>query len=199
MRNALRPARVLLLAALLAPIHLAAQTGRTAATAAPAKGIRWLSMEDAQAQAKKAPKPLFVDVYTSWCGPCKMLDARTFADPKLAEYVNKHFYPVKFNAESGEPVTFKGQKFTNPDFNPGMVGGRNGTHQLTMAIANVQGRIAYPTVVYLDSDLNVLAPVQGYMTPEQIEPILVYFGEGHYKSQEYQAFLNGFKSRWTAP
>ena len=50
--------------------------------------------------------------------------------------------------------------------------GRNGTHQLTYAIANVQGRIAYPTVVYIDSDLNVLAPVQGYLTPDQMEPIL---------------------------
>lgn len=162
-----------------------------------AKGIQWMSFEQAQAAAKKAPKPLFVDVYTSWCGPCKMLDARTFSDPRVAAYVNQHFYPVKFNAESGEPVTFKGQKFENPDFNPGMVQGRNGTHQLTYAIANVQGRIAYPTIVYLDSDLNVLAPVQGLMDPPQIEPVLTYFGEGHYKTQDYQAFLNGFKGKWS--
>lgn len=162
-----------------------------------AKGIHWMTFEQAQAAAKKAPKPLFVDVYTSWCGPCKMLDARTFGDPRVAAYVNQHFYPVKFNAESGEPVTFKGQKFENPDFNPGMVQGRNGTHQLTYAIANVQGRIAYPTIVYLDSDLNVLAPVQGLMDPPQIEPVLTYFGEGHYKTQDYQAFLNGFKGKWS--
>ena len=163
------------------------------------KLIKWLSLDAAQAAAKKAPKPLFVDVYTSWCGPCRMLDAKTFNDPKLADYVNKHYYPVKFNAESGDPVTFKGQKFENPEFNPAMVGNRNGTHQLTYAIANVQGRIAYPTVVYLDSDLNVLAPVQGLMDPQQMEPILVYFGEGAYKTQDYQAFLGSFKSRWTAP
>ncbi len=176
---------------------LSAQPPKTAA--APAKaGIQWMSFDEAQAAAKKSPKPLFVDVYTSWCGPCKMLDARTFSDPRVAEYVNSHFYPVKFNAESGEPVTFKGQKFENPDFNPGMQQGRNGTHQLTYAIANVQGRIAYPTIVYLDSDLNVLAPVQGLMDPPQIEPILHYFGEGHHKNQDYQTFLNGFKGKWAA-
>lgn len=191
--------RHLLLASLLLPIAVLAQTTAKPATESGAKGIKWLTIEEAQAQAKKAPRPLFVDVYTSWCGPCKMLDAKTFADPKLADYVNKHFYPVKFNAESGEAVTFKGQKYENPDFNPGMVAGRNGTHHLTYAIANVQGRIAYPTVVYLDSDLNVLAPVQGLMTPEQMEPILTYFGEGHYKTQEYQAFIGTFKSRWSTP
>jgi thioredoxin-related protein len=184
--------RKLLLASLLLPLHLLAQTPEPGGS----KLIKWMTIEEAQAAAKKAPKPLFIDVYTSWCGPCKMLDARTFGDARVADYVNKHYYPVKFNAESGDPVTFKGQAFTNPDFNPAMVGSRNGTHQLTYAIANVQGRIAYPTMVYMDSDLNVLAPVQGLMMPDQIEPVLNYFGEGHYKTKDYQTFLTGFKGQW---
>lgn len=189
---------LLLLALPLAPAH--AQAPSAKAAAAPAKsGIRWMTIEEAQAAAKKAPRPLFIDVYTTWCGPCRMLDARTFSDPRVAEYINSRYYPVKFNAESGEPVTFKGQTYTNPDFNPAMVGTRNGTHQLTFAIANVQGRIAYPTMVYMDSDLNVLAPVQGLMDPPQIEPVLHYFGEGHYKTQEYQAFISGFKPKWGTP
>jgi thioredoxin-related protein len=192
--------RSLLLTLLLAPTLLLAQAPPKPAPAAStgAKGIKWVTIEEAQALAKKAPKPLFVDVYTSWCGPCKMLDRNTFSDPRVADYVNKHFYAVKFNAESGDPVTFKGQKLVNPDFNPANTGGRNGTHQLTMTIANVQGRIAYPTVVYMDSDLNVLAPVQGYMTPDQIEPILTFFGEGHYKTKEYQAYMGTFKGQWGA-
>lgn len=197
MRTPLLPTVLLPLALLAGAAQ--AQTTKPPAAAPVKAGIQWMSIEQAQEAAKKAPKPLFVDVYTSWCGPCKMLDARTFSDPRVAEYVNKHYYPVKFNAESGDPVTFKGQRFENPDFNPAMVGGRNGTHHLTYAIANVQGRIAYPTIVYLDSDLNVLAPVQGLMDPPQIEPILHYFGEGHYKTQEYQAFLNGFKAKWATP
>lgn len=184
--------RSLLLATFLFPAALLAQT--------PAKsGIQWLTMEEAQAKAKSDPKPLMVDVYTKWCGPCKMLDAKTFSDPKLAAFVNKHFHPVKFDAESGEPVTFKGQKLENPDYDAARAAGRNGTHHLTYAIANVNGRIAYPTVTYLDSDLNVLAPVQGYLTPDQMEPILTFFGEGHYKTKDYQTFMNGFKSRWTTP
>lgn len=203
--------RTLLLSLALSPVLLAAQTTpkaelRTAPTkpgavtkvSGGADLIKWMTMEEAQAQAKKAPRPLMVDVYTSWCGPCKMLDANTFHDARLAEYVNKTFYPVKFNAESGTPITFKGQKLENPEFNPGQVGGRNGTHQLTYMIANVEGRIAYPTVVYLDSDMNVLAPVQGYLTPDQMEPILHYFGGSHYKTKDYQTFMGDFKGKWTA-
>jgi thioredoxin-related protein len=183
--------RTLLLSLALAPLGALAQT--------PAKAIQWISIEEAQARTKKVPKPIFVDVYTNWCGPCKMLDRNTFSDPRLADYVNKHFYPVKFNAESGEPVMWKGQKLENPDYNAALAGGRNGTHHLTYHIANVNGRIAYPTVVYIDPDLNVLAPVQGYMTPEQMEPILTYFGEGHYKTTDYQAFMGTFKGKWKTP
>lgn len=63
--------------ALLLPAALLA-AGLSAQIPASPKLIKWMSMEEAQAAAKKSPRPLFVDVYTSWCGPCKMLDARTF-------------------------------------------------------------------------------------------------------------------------
>lgn len=186
------------LLALLVPVLIhgtvSAQGTTTTAPAGPA--INWLSLEQAQAATKKVPKPILVDVYTNWCGPCKMLASRTFTDPKLVEYVNSHFYAVKFNAEGGDPVTFKGQTFKNPQYNPAAGGGRNGTHELTYAIANVEGRIAYPTVVYLNENLDVIAPVQGYLTPQQIEPILKYIGEGAYKKQDYPSFQTGFTAGW---
>lgn len=188
------PMRTLLFAIAFIPLAAFAQS-----TGKPTAGIQWLSIEEAQARTKKEPRPLMVDVYTSWCGPCKMLDAKTFSDPRLAEFVNKHFYPVKFNAESGGSVTFNGQKLENPEYDAARATGRNGTHQLTYAIANVQGRIAYPTVVYIDSDLNVLAPVQGYLTPDQMEPILNYFGGSHYKAKDYQTYMSEFKPKWGTP
>ena len=62
----------------------------------------------------------------------------------------------------------------------------------------MNGRVAYPTLVYMDKDGKVIAPVQGYMTPEQIEPILVYIGDGIYLKQEFPEFQKTFKSRRTA-
>ncbi len=182
-----------LLYTLLLPFALMAQDKNAAA----APKIDWVSVEEVQELVKKSPRPVIMDVYTDWCGPCRMLAGRTFTDPRVVEFVNKHFYAVKFNAESGDSLTFRGQTFTNPDHDPSRTQGRNGTHQFTYAIANVNGRIAYPTVVYLDSDLNVLAPVQGYFTPEQIEPLFRFFGEGKYKDTAWEAYSKDFKATWT--
>lgn len=161
-------------------------------TSVEAPKVKWVTITEAQEAAKKDPKPILMDVYTDWCGPCKMLSAKTFTDPQTVALMNKYFHCVKFNAEGPDPVKFKGQDFSNPDYRPGQ-GGRNGTHQLARAM----GVSAYPTIMYLDSDLNVITPVPGYVTPEQIEPILIYFGEGHYKTKDWAAFQQEFKSRRT--
>lgn len=156
--------------------------------------VKWTDIETAQKAAKKDGKPLMIDVHTSWCGPCRMLDANTFHDPQTAAYINAHFHPVKFDAEGGEPAVYNGKSYTNPGYNAAMKGSRNGTHDLTMQIAPVNGRVAYPTIVYMDKDGQVLAPVQGYYTAEQIEPIITYFGDGIYKKQEFDEFQKSFKS-----
>lgn len=157
--------------------------------------IKWTDIAAAQKAAKKDGKPLIVDIHTSWCGPCRMLDANTFHDPQTAAYINANYHPVKFDAEGPDTVVFNGKTFTNPGYNPAMKGGRNGTHELTMAIAPVNGRVAYPTIVYIDGQGQVLTPVQGYMTPEQIEPILHFFGDGVYKKQEFADFQKSFTSK----
>lgn len=180
--------RILLFALCLAPLALAAQDHADAL-------VKWTDLETAQKAAKQDGKPLLIDVYTSWCGPCRMLDKNTFHDPQTAAYINEHFHPVKFNAEGGDPVVYNGKTYTNPAYNPAMKNMRNGTHELTMAIAPVNGRVAYPTLVYMDASGQVLTPVQGYMTPEQIEPILTYFGDGIYKKQEFPEFQKAFTSR----
>ncbi|HEY0977614.1 MAG TPA: thioredoxin family protein [Flavobacteriales bacterium] len=157
--------------------------------------VKWVSLEAAQAAAKKDGKPLLIDVYTKWCGPCKMLAAQTFNDEQIAAYINANFHPVKFDAEGPDEVTYNGKKYGNPSYNP--AGGvRNSMHQLTSAIAPSNGRIAYPTVVYMDKDGKVLAPVQGFWTAEQIEPLLNYFATGEYlKGIEFDTYRATFKSK----
>jgi len=181
-------AKAFLFTLAFAPLTLLAQDHSTG------QKIKWMTLSEAQAAAKKDGKPLMVDVYTQWCGPCKMLSGKTFMDDQLAAYVNANFHPVKFDAEGNEKVTFNGKEYANPSYNPQAGGGRNSTHELTMAIAPVNGRVAYPTVVYLDKDGKVISPVQGYLTPEQMEPILEYIGKGKYATMDYQTFTKDFKS-----
>lgn len=52
-----------------------------------------------KAKAKKEKKLIFIDAYTSWCGPCKWISANIFTDPKVADYYNKNFINAKFDME----------------------------------------------------------------------------------------------------
>ncbi len=156
--------------------------------------VKWMSFEEAEEAMKKEPRKMLVDVYTLWCGPCKMMEAQTFQNPVIAEYINENFYPVKFNAESAGPVTFKGKTFENPNYQEGKRG-RNSTHQLAYAIAGVNGRLSYPTVVYLDEEYNIISPVPGFLRPPQIEPLLHYIIEEAYNEVEYQEYQKNFESK----
>jgi thiol-disulfide isomerase/thioredoxin len=70
---------------------------------ATAQGIEFFegSWEEVLAVAKEEKKEVFVDIYTTWCGPCKKLDQTTFKDPKLSNYINENFIPFKVEAEHG--------------------------------------------------------------------------------------------------
>lgn len=152
--------------------------------------VNWISINDLEAKQSKEQRKVLIDVYTSWCGPCKMMLKNTFHNPEVVDYINKNYYAVKFNAEGNEVVNFKGNEWKNDDYDPNRRG-RNATHDLTLAIAPSQGRIAYPTIVYMDEDLNIIFPVQGYMQPEQILPLLSYVESDAYKTKTFEAYRQG--------
>lgn len=130
---------------------------------AQTSAIKWMSFNEALTAQKKKAKPIFIDVYTEWCGPCKMLDKNTFSDAKVIEHINKNYYAVKFNAEGNETITYKGKTFTNPGYNESRKG-RNGTHDLTMFL-KVQG---YPSMIILNTKSDVSNTIVGYNTPEEL-------------------------------
>lgn len=158
-----------------------------------AQEIKWMTMNEALAAQKKVPKKIFVDVYTTWCGPCKMLEKNTFQNKDVVKYINDKFYAVKFNGEGNEEVTYQNTSFKNPNYDPAKASTRNSPHDFAMAI----GISAYPTMVIFNEKGELLFPIRGYYTPTQLEPMLKLMGEDAYlkvKTQaEYDAYLKSFK------
>jgi len=148
--------------------------------------VKWYTFEEAMELNKKKPKKIFVDLYTDWCGWCKKMDAETFTDPIIAKYLNENFYPIKFDAESSEPVTINGNEYVNP--NPGK---RRSSHQLAIALLN--GKMSYPSFAFLDQEVKLITVLPGYNTPEKLEPVLHYIVQEAYKETSFQDFQSKFK------
>lgn len=147
--------------------------------------INWMTIEEAQLAMQKEPKKIFIDVYTDWCGWCKRMDKATFQHPDVAAYMNKHYYSVKFNAEQKDSVNFNGRTFKF------IAQGKRGYHELAAALMN--GKMSYPTVIFLDENLGMLSPVPGYQAPENFEPIMTFFGSNAYKETKWEEYQKSFK------
>ena len=91
------------------------------------------SFQEALNKAKTSGKMLFVDCYTSWCGPCKKMATSVFTQNDVADYFNKNFISLKVDCEKGEGPELA-KRF------------------------HVSG---YPTMVFLDGEGNVLSKLVG--------------------------------------
>lgn len=85
-------------------------------------------------QARRENKLVFMDAYTVWCGPCKMMAKNVFPDAKAGEYFNQHFVNVQVDMEKGEGIDLA-QRY------------------------QVQ---VYPTLLFLNADGDIVHRAAGY-------------------------------------
>jgi uncharacterized protein YyaL (SSP411 family) len=148
--------------------------------------INWISFDELSKVYAANPKPILIDVYTSWCGWCKVMDKETYDNEKVARYINEKYYAVKFDAESTSPVLFNSKSY-NYD-------ATNRANEL--AVYLLSGRMAFPSTVFLSSPNAQPAPIPGFLKPTDIEAPLKFFGDGAYKTQTFVEFTNVLKKDW---
>ena len=90
----------------------------------------------------------FFDIYTVWCGWCKVMDKKTFTDPEVAKLLNDNFANVKFDAEQKENIQLNGKNYG------WRAAGKRGINEL--AVELLGQRLSYPSFVILDENFKII-------------------------------------------
>lgn len=126
--------------------------------------ITWLDVAQADDLKNSEGKKYFVDVYTEWCGWCKVMDKNTFTNPEVIKLMNERFHNVKFDAEMKENIEFAGESYQ------WQAGGRNGIN--TLALDLLKGELSFPSYVILDENKKPLSVFRGYMEAESFLQVI---------------------------
>lgn len=122
--------------------------------------VEWMHFEDLVNFDNAEGKKYIVDVYTTWCGWCKVMDKQTFADADFQTFIADKYHLVKFDAEQKEPISFKKKKYEWQE------GGRKGVNALALEL--LENRLSYPSLVFLDENMNKIKVSPGFKKPEQL-------------------------------
>lgn len=152
------------------------------------EGIHWISFEQAEKEMKKQPKKVLIDVYTGWCGWCKVMAKKTYTNPELIKYVNKNFYAIKFDAEQKSTIHFMDKDWAY-----------NKQYKVNELAANLlKGRLSYPTTVIMEENFKSAEPIPGYLQVPVMESIIKYFGNNVYLHEKWDEYQKNFKSTWAS-
>ena len=119
---------------------------------------------DVLAMSEEKSKPIFVDVYTQWCGPCKKMDATTFQDTAVGDYMNDNFINVKWDAD----------------------------HPNYKSLAKRYGVTGYPTLLYIDYTGNVIKRRTGMHDKRRLMDLSVQVMQ--FASADYTKLINDLKN-----
>ena len=133
--------------------------------------LNWLPYNEGLLKAEKESKYVLIDFYTDWCGYCKKMDKETYTDQEVLKAISKNFVTIKINAESENKVVEGDKEITE------------------RGLANLFQVSGYPTIWFLESDNEKIAPLPGFVPAQQFKIVLDYIGEGWYKDISFEEYL----------
>jgi thioredoxin-related protein len=147
--------------------------------------ISTYSFSELEKLQKKKPKKVIVNIGANFCNTCRVISKTTFVDTSIANYVNKNFYLVNFNAESNDTIVFKNTKYYKQLVN------NYPLHNLAITLTN--NKFSLPAICLLGEQLNSIDVLNFYQSPEQIKPILIYIGSNAYKTKNFNDFMEVYR------
>lgn len=145
----------------------------------------WQSWKDVNLQLKAQSKPLLIDIHTTWCYYCKVMDATTYRNHSVYAYLKAHYYRFKFDAETRDTLEWSGKAYY---FNE-----RYQVHDFAVYLSH--GSIVYPTTVIITPGGQPYYQF-GEIKAGEMELILKYFSEGIKTGITLEDYAKKFKSSW---
>lgn len=108
----------------------------------PKQGIQFFkgTWKDALQKAKSENKLIFLDIYATWCGPCKRLKSQTFSNAQVGSYFNDRFINVALDGEQSDGLQ----------------------------LVNTYGIKSYPSLLFIDNQGKIVKRTVGFHTSENL-------------------------------
>jgi thioredoxin-related protein len=149
--------------------------------------LKFHTLKEIEKLQKKNPRKILVNIFAGFCNSCKVQNATTLKDTSIANYINKHFYLINFDAESNDTIVFKGEKCFKTML--------NGYPLNTFALKATNNRLQFPSIAVLDDKQNTLDALTMFLTPKTLLPILKYYGEDKYKTISWPDYIKAYNEQ----
>ena len=137
----------------------------------PAEKLEWLAFDAATARAKDQKKHVIVDIYTTWCGWCRVMEQQTYGDPQVAAYLRDNFVLAKVNGESSAKLKWRGRELTERQF------------------ARTVGVTGYPATYFLKPYAELLGGMGGFLRPTEFMVYASYVSTRWYEKGKIDAYV----------
>lgn len=134
--------------------------GKDSSKSANAAGPEWRSYSDGMKLGQSRNKHIMINFYADWCHYCKQMFEETFTDEKVLSSLKENFVSIKVDTEADRSLSM--------DY-------------------YVRG---LPTIWFLKSDGQKLAPIPGFVPPDQFVKILKYVSTKSYETMSFKEFMD---------
>jgi thioredoxin-related protein len=147
--------------------------------------LKKYSFAEAEKLSKTSPRKWLININTDWCNSCRTMNRAVLTDTLLADYINKNYYYIDFNAQQKDSIRFLNYTYLYKEANGNMP-----IHELAPTLTG--GSLVLPSLVVLDESMKRLDVVQRFLVPKMLNQVLHFYGDDAYKTKQWAEFRDQF-------